>query len=125
MLEFIFEILAEFVLQVVGETLVELGLYSVAEPFRRQPKPWLAAVGYALFGAVLGGLSLVLFPVNFVSPARRAVNLIVTPIGVGLAMVVLGNWRARRGQLVMRIDRFSYGYLFALSLALVRYFFSA
>ena len=37
---------------------------------------------------------------------------------------MLGRWRARRGDDVLRIDRFACGYLFALSLALVRYFFA-
>lgn len=39
-----------------------------------------------------------------------------------LTMSVLGWWRAGRGQDVVRLDRFGYGgYLFALSLALVRF----
>jgi len=40
-------------------------------------------------------------------------------------MAILGAWRARRGQQVLRIDRFAYGYLFALSIALVRFYFAA
>jgi hypothetical protein len=40
-------------------------------------------------------------------------------------MAAIGAWRARRGEPVLRIDRFAYGYLFALSLALVRFFFAA
>ena len=43
----------------------------------------------------------------------------------GLAMAALGAWRSRRGQATLRIDRFSYGYLFALSMALVRSQFAA
>jgi hypothetical protein len=50
------------------------------------------------------------------------VNLVVVPVLVGLVMVLLGAWRARRGDTVLRIDRFSYGYLFALALAAVRFF---
>jgi len=44
MLEFIFELLGEFLLQVVGEALIEIGFHSLAEPFRRPPNPWLAAI---------------------------------------------------------------------------------
>jgi hypothetical protein len=40
-------------------------------------------------------------------------------------MAGMGAWRARRGQPVLRIDKFAYGFLFALALALVRYFFAA
>ncbi len=120
-MEFIVELLLEFVLQIVGEALFELGLHSVAEPFRREPNPWLAALGYALFGAAFGGISLWLLPHHMVThPLWRWVNLIVTPLAAGLCMAQLGAWRARRGQAVFRIDSFAYGYLFALSLAMVR-----
>jgi hypothetical protein len=34
-------------------------------------------------------------------------------------------WRARHGKPVLRIDRFAYGYLFALAFALVRFLFAA
>lgn len=54
MFEFLFEVIGEFVLQTVLEALVELGLHSLAEPFRRQPNPWLAGLGYTIFGAAMG-----------------------------------------------------------------------
>lgn len=115
------ELLGEFLLQVAVEALVELGLHSVAEPFRREPNPWLAALGYVLFGTLLGGASLLVFPANFTHGAWRIVNLALAPVAAGLAMCLIGRWRARRGQDLLRIDRFAYGYLFALSLALVRF----
>ena len=125
MLEFLFEIIGEFVLQAVAELLVEFGLQSLKEPFRRPPNPWLAALGYFLFGAILGGLSLLVFPRHLVAmKGLRVANLIVTPVAVGLLMSALGKWRARRGQAVLRIDQFAYGYLFALGLAAVRFCFT-
>jgi len=124
MLEFLFEILGEFLLQALGEALLEIGLHSLAEPFRRAPNPWLAALGYLLFGAVLGGLSLLLFPSYLVPPPWRLANLFVTPFVVGGLMVLMGHWRARRGEAVLRINRFVYGFLFAAALALVRYVFA-
>ena len=125
MLEFVFGLLGEFLLQLVGEALIEIGFHSLAEPFRRPPNPWLAAIGYALFGAALGGLSLLLFPNNLVQGALRVVNLVATPVAVGCVLAGIGAWRARRGQSVLRIDRFSYGYLFALSVALIRFYFAS
>lgn len=125
MLELVLEVLGEFLLQVVGEAFLELGFHSLAEPFRKPPNPWLAALGYALFGAIFGGLSLLVFPANLVPPPWRLVNLVVTPLAVGGIMVLMGAWRAKRGQPVLRIDRFSYGYLFALSLAFIRFQFAA
>jgi len=125
-MEFIVELLLEFLIQVVGEALFELGLHSMAEPFRRPPNPWLAALGYAIFGLIVGGLSLWPFPQHMVAaPMWRWVNLLTTPVLVGLCMSWLGAWRSRRGQTVFRIDRFAYGYLFALCFAAVRFEWAA
>lgn len=97
MLELLIQFFGEFMLQAVGEVLLELGLHALAEPFRKTANPWLASVGYAIFGAVFGGLSLLAFPAG------------------------VGAWRARRGESLFRIDRFSYGFLFAGSLAAIRF----
>ncbi len=124
MLQLILEVLGEFLLQLALEFMAELGFHSLAEPFRKPPDPWLAALGYTLFGAIAGGLSLLMFPSHMVGGWLRVLNLLVTPIAVGLGMCLMGRWRAHRGQVLLRIDRFSYGYLFALSLALIRFWFA-
>ena len=124
-MEVIFELLLEFLLQVFVEILVEFGLQSLSEPFRRKPNPVTAAVGYVLFGALAGAISLIPFPAHLVSIGLpRKVNLVVTPIAVGLVMMALGRWRARNDRPVLRIDRFVYGYVFALAFALVRFHFA-
>jgi hypothetical protein len=123
--EFLFSFLGEFVLQFLGEVLLEVGLRSLTEPFRRQPRPWMAALGYAMFGAAIGGLSLLVFPHYLVTiKGLRVVNAALSPIAAGLGMAALGKWRAKRGQDVLRIDKFSYGYLFALAFGLVRFWFA-
>ena len=125
MLEILVELLAELLFQVLGEVLVELGLHTLAQPFRKQPNIWLAVLGYAMLGALLGALSLWAFPGHFTrSGWPRLLNLVVTPVLAGLAMTLLGRWRARRGDPVLRIDRFACGYLFALAVAVVRYNFA-
>ena len=129
-MEFLFEILfeffGEFLLQVLVQVFVEIGWHSLAEPFRKQPSPWLAAVGYAIFGTVIGGLSLLVFP-HFLmaNKSLRLANAVLSPIAAGLSMAAMGAWRARRGQTVLRVDKFSYGYVFALSWGLVRFFFAS
>lgn len=125
MLEFLISVLGEFLFQLAGEVLLEFGFHSLAEPFRKQPSPWLAAFGYAVFGAVAGGLSLLLLS-SHLTPAGwpRTLNLMFTPVAVGLAMSLMGAWRARRGEPILRIDRFLYGYVFALALAVVRFNFA-
>jgi len=125
MLEFIIQIIGEFLIQIAAESLIELGFHSLAEPLRKPPNPWLAALGYFLFGAILGGISLSIISSHLVtSEYWRIVNLVVTPLAVGLGMLAMGAWRAKRGETVLRIDRFSYGYLFALSFALMRFWFA-
>ncbi|NOT89535.1 MAG: hypothetical protein HOP03_15345 [Lysobacter sp.] len=124
-MEFLLELLGELLIQIVVEFLVELGIHSIAEPLRKPPNPWIAAIGYALFGAVVGGLSLLVLPHNLVPEAWRIANIVLTPLAAGLAMMAMGRWRARRGDTRLRIDRFGYGYLFALAMALVRYQFAS
>lgn len=125
-MEVLIQIFGEIILQAFGEALVELGLHSLAEPFRKPPNPYLAAFGYVLFGSIFGGISLLVLPDHLTSAGPiRIVNLIITPIVVGLCMVAIGAWRKRRGDTILRIDKFFYGYLFALSFALIRFQFAA
>ena len=101
---------------------------ALGAPFRsaRQVSPWVAALGGIVYGGVIGGISLWIFPVAYLSaPWARILNLAVTPLAAGLAMSLMGAWRRRRGEDLVRLDRFSYGVLFALSTALVRYAFAA
>lgn len=126
MLEILFELLAELLFQIVGEVLVELGLHSLAQPFHQRPNIWLAVLGYTLLGVLLGALSLWAFPNHLTRDGwPRLLNLVLTPVLAGLAMTLLGRWRARRGDAVLRIDRFACGYLFALSMAVVRFNFAS
>lgn len=105
--------------------LVEWGLQSLVAPFRRDTNVWLAVLGYLLLGALFGGLSLWLLPHPLTRDGwPRLANLVITPVLAGLAMTLLGLWRARRGDPVLRIDRFACGYLFALAVAVVRFNFA-
>ena len=122
MIEILFQFLGEFLIQILGEALIEMGFHAIAEPLRKPPRPWIAAMGYFLTGAIVGGLSLLLVSSHLVSgQALRIANLVFTPVAAGLCMCAAGAWRARRGQALLRIDRFAYGYLFALAFALVRF----
>lgn len=125
--ELLFEIFGEFILQFVFEALSELGLHFFRRPSQREPmRPWLAVAGYVLLGLACGALSLWIFPGFFVaSHVGRVINLIATPILAGAAMAALGAWRRRRGEELLRLDRFAYGYAFALAMAAVRFSFGA
>lgn len=119
----LFEVLAELVLQIVFEILAELGFRSIREPFRRPEPldPWLAGLGYLILGAVAGTLSLWVFPVLFIKLKwLRVAILLLTPLAAGGLMAALGAWRRRKDQELVRLDRFTYGCLFAFAMALVR-----
>jgi len=130
-LEIIFEIILgtilEATLQVVGQVLIEIGCYSLGETLqtKKERNQYITALGYTLWGAILGGLSLWAFPNSFIDrPEYRILNLFITPIVAGLAMALIGRRRRKRGQDRIKLDSFSYGALFALSTALVRFFFT-
>lgn len=127
------EILAEllvFLLELFGEAalqlLVELGARSLVAPFRREGTlhPGYSAAGYVFFGALMGGLSLLVFPDLFVrSKVGRVANLVLTPLLSGAAMAGLRLLRERRGKTTILLDRFAYGFLFALAMGGVRFAF--
>ena len=117
----LFEFIAELVLQIVFEAVAELGLHTLRQPFRRL-NPWLAGFGYVILGAIAGAVSLWLFPALFIKkPWLRVLNLVATPLAAGALMAALGEWRRRRNEVLILLDRFSYGFLFAFSMALVRF----
>jgi hypothetical protein len=127
-MEFIFELLFEFfgelLLQIVFELLAELGWRGVGAPFRKSAHPLVAGVGYAVFGAIAGALSLWWFPNLFIaSHLGRVANVVVTPLLAGTTMALLGAWRRRRDQPTVLLDRFAYAFIFAMAMALVRFRF--
>ena len=118
----ILQFLGELLLQAFFEFIAEVIGRSVKEPFRR-PKPvhpWLAAIGYIIFGVAAGALSVWILPTLFItSQWLRIANLVLTPLVSGLLMDRLGAWREGKDQETIRLDTFAYGFLFALSMALV------
>ena len=120
-MEVLFEALFEFALQIVLELLVEFGLRRAGGGDRKPVSPWLAAVGYVLLGVAVGWVSVLVFPTLFLqSPAARWANLLLAPIAAGAVMALLGSWRRRKGQRLVRLDTFAYGYLFAVAMAVTR-----
>ncbi len=127
LLGYLLAFLWDVVIQVVGEFLAELGMRASREALRshRTESPVLAAIGYAIFGAVLGGLSMFVVPPRPVRhPTLRVVNLIAAPMAAGLVMKAVGDYRARRGKRPGGLESFGYAFLFALAFALVRFFWS-
>jgi hypothetical protein len=121
---FLLQFLGELVVQTVFEGLAELGLHAFRRrrPEARPAHPIVAAVGYLILGAAAGGLSLLILPDSLVNGLYlRIANLVLTPLALAVIMGVIGAWRRRRDQSLVRLDTFGYAYLFALALALVRF----
>lgn len=117
------QIVGEMALEVFLQVLVEMGMHAVIEPFSRaKPRPWLAAIGYLIFGALIGLASTIFFPASFINSATgRVINLVASPIVAGFCMAAVGAWRERRGQNLLSMDHFLYGFLFALALSGTRF----
>lgn len=128
-MEFLFEILiqygGELLIQLLVEAAAEIGIRglgeTLGETFAKPKSPVLATFGFALWGLIAGGISLLLFPHSPITdPQWRRINILITPILAGGVMAVIGSLRRRQGLRLVRLDRFGYAYVFALVMALVR-----
>jgi hypothetical protein len=125
LLEALFQVVSEILLQVLVEAALELGVHGLKEPFRKPKSPLFAVIGFFLWGALAGGISVFVFPRSFIkSQTLRLLNLIVTPLATGEIMRLIGKLRERRGQTLVGLDRFLYAFAFALAMALVRFTFA-
>ncbi len=133
-MEIIAEILAgllfsffEFLLQLAFSLLVDLGFHSLKQTTasRDQRNPVFAGIGYALLGLLAGGVSLLIFPEPLIRSGRfHGINILVSPALAGLGMAGLGWLLERSGHRRLRIESFVYGFIFALPMALVRFYFT-
>jgi len=130
--EILFELLAQLLLEVLIELFPELllelvwrSLREVLQP-RAEKEPVLAFLGYALLGAAAGALSLLPFPHAFVHGSKwHGMSLIVSPVLAGVGMSIVGWFRRRRGEPLIRLDTFPYGFSLAFGVALVRFLCTA
>ena len=122
----IFQMFGEVLLQIIFEAFADLIGHSIKEPFRR-PKPinpYVATIGYFLYGLVAGAISLWLVPHMFIhSEGLRKLNLVLSPVASGAIMAWIGFWRRKNEKNVIRIETFSYAFCFAFSMALFRYYY--
>src|SRR5262245_21813005 len=120
-MEFLLELLFEVLLEIVGAILFDLPLHALAQFIRDRPAilKGLTCLG---FGLIAGVLSLWIFPQALVrSSTMHGINLLITPVLAGLTMSAIGYIRKNQGKLVVYLESFSYGFLFAFAMALVRF----
>ena len=120
LLEFLFEILGQFILELLVEL---LGAGITKTCGGRTYHSWIAIVAYAVIGALLGVISLYYFPAPFLhSPLMQGLNLLLSPLIIAAAMETLGRWQLRRGKTRTRLAIFGYAWIFAFALAAARMF---
>ena len=117
------EFLGEIILQAILEFFVlffELFIYNQTS---KKNKRIISAIWlYLLLGILLGFLSTMIFPEHFIKDLNyQKVNLVLTPLLLAISMSLIGKMRKKTEKRVVNLNSFSYSYVFALSLALVRY----
>jgi hypothetical protein len=125
--ELLFEIFGEVLLQVVFEALAQAGVHVVRNPDKpaKVQNRWVLAAGYCLYGAIGGGVSLLISPQGLLHhPALRVGYLIIAPVAIGALLAAIARWRSKRGRPVLDIDRFGNGWLFAFTFAFIRFTFA-
>ena len=81
--------------------------------------------GYLLLGALVGAVTLAVYPHRFfhLSPVP-GLSLVASPVITGLLMSWTGLMRRSWGKEPAEIESFSYGFFFALGVALLRFLFA-
>lgn len=127
LLQIIFEFFLEFIVQIIGEVFLEIGFqkFSAAHSVRKALNVTLAVIMYFGLGVITGWLSILIFPHSFIRSSKlHGISLIIIPLLAGLTMSGIGWLRERQGKPVIRLDTFTYGFIFAFGMALVRYLFT-
>lgn len=121
------------IFEIIGEFLAELLLAALADLLSRLLRrffvglhrrgPILSGVLIALAGCAAGLISIGAFPHPiFGTHHVHGISLLISPIAAGLGMSFVG-WIVRRGGgRRSRIETFRYGFVFALAMAIVRFF---
>src|SRR5688500_18546512 len=118
MIELVIELLITF----FGESLLDLAAHALGRSDRAH-QTLLRMIVFAVLGAIVGGVSLVLFPTHFIRDAGlRIASLVLTPLVVAAAFAWIGGRRERKGKHVSALEAFWPAYTFALAMAVVRYF---
>ncbi|WP_145176876.1 hypothetical protein [Rubripirellula lacrimiformis] len=123
-----FELLGQLVLEILVQGVFELGGRGIVAIFRKgsATNVWLAIGGYLLMGAISGAITVWAFPMHLLaSPRMQLLNLAITPILLGFIFEAMGRWRSNHDKPRYSVDRFSYGFTFALTMGLIRFFFAA
>ena len=127
MIDLIFFFIGEFLGQLIAELAVELSFRRVLKALgiKKLPHPILSALGYICLAVLMAGISLSIYRDHLIrNNTLQIINLSLTPLLAGFLMAM--NRRRLEGKDLnpIRLDSFWYGYLFALTFAMTRYFYA-
>jgi hypothetical protein len=128
LLEIVFEVFGEFLLELIAEFIGDLVMRSVVAFFEMDEfeSPVLAAVMYLFLGACLGGLSLLIAPHPLFHRSRfQGISLLISPVLAGSAMSSVGSMLRSRNLKTIQLETFGCGFAFALGIALIRFIFAS
>jgi len=126
-MESLLQAFLELLLQVVGGVLLDviLRLTSRVPWLRRSFTALHTAFLLFVVGCFIGWFSIWFFPQAFIrSSTLHGISLVITPALAGLVMSGIGWLHLRQGKLVVHLESFSYGFIFAFGMALVRLLFT-
>jgi hypothetical protein len=123
--EFVMQFFGEILLQLFVEVLAKSLLYSFDLKSRHPIHTLYSSVGFTILGGLAGLISLTFAPHSFVTnPVLRKINLVVTPLAAGGIITLLGKRKRRSGIAPDGLDKFSYAFVFAFAMALIRFLFT-
>ena len=130
--ELLFQLFGEFILSFVFELLTRAAGWMAApwaSSLREHSAPvtkMLRALIYLGSGLLCGWVSLLILPESLARTMdTRLAILIGVPLLCGASMALIGYLRKQKGKEAVAIESFGYGFLFAASMSLFRFFKAA
>ena len=123
--ELLFQLLAELLIQCVGELLFDFGIKSIVDGDTARRHPVLCFFGNAVLGLIAGAISVLIFRRHFVENTSLRLAMLFAVAGLaGWGMAEFGKWQEKQGGVRAGLERFLNGFVFALAMGLVRFFFA-
>lgn len=119
--EFLFWMIFEFALQIVGELILEAMSRPANKLLRSKPSGLFLTIAYLSFGALAGYISVLLLPVGLIeTPEIRIAYLMFSPVLLASALFLLRHMMDLSPTISDGLY-FWITYLFALAFSAVRY----
>lgn len=129
-MDIIFEFIINFVVELGGpllfELLAELGLRSSAHVLSKDKEihPFFSLLGYVSLAFICASISIAIHRGHYIKDINHQyLNLAISPVIIGLIMKYRGHYLKGKDKKAIRLDSFWYGYAFALTFSLVRFYF--